>query len=281
MTRHQTHRWTDVLDSITQSYNNSFHRSIKMTPRAVTKNDEPRLWKLQYGPRVKLDRKPSTRFTFKKGDTGRISHLRQPFHREYDERWTMEYFVVDYYPVPVCCANELPTTIKKRPQTFVTNTDTCDQPDTHLITFHFPQEASLEFFDSSGNTPVIYHRRFLTVSLANGPNFLYTPDRLQPAETNTFGLYAIYFVVRRYRNVSMTYVLAMLSTQHLEVNDCIESERKDIEQRIVMENENGRERWNLMGNRLPNSEIVYFCQTIVSMYVRLRTDGKRQDAICI
>jgi hypothetical protein len=40
MTRHQTHRLTDVLDSITQSYNNSFHRSIKMTPRAVTKNDE-------------------------------------------------------------------------------------------------------------------------------------------------------------------------------------------------------------------------------------------------
>jgi hypothetical protein len=48
----------------------------------------------------------------------------------------------------------------------------------------------------------------------------------------------------------MKYVLAKFSTQHLEVNDCIESERKDIEQRIVMENENGRERWNLMGNRL-------------------------------
>jgi len=60
MTRHQTHRWIDVLDSITQSYNNSFHRSIKMAPRAVTKKDEPRLWKLQYGPRGKLDRKPST-----------------------------------------------------------------------------------------------------------------------------------------------------------------------------------------------------------------------------
>jgi hypothetical protein len=69
-----------------------FHRFIKMAPRAVTKNDEPRLWKLQYGPRVKLDRKSSTRFTFKKGDTGRISHLHQPFDREYDERWTMEYF---------------------------------------------------------------------------------------------------------------------------------------------------------------------------------------------
>lgn len=95
MTPHQIHRWIDVLDSITQSYNTSFHRSIKMAPRALTKNDEPLLWKLQYGPRAKLDRKPSTRFTFKKGDTVRIFHLRQPFDREYDERWTMEYFVVD------------------------------------------------------------------------------------------------------------------------------------------------------------------------------------------
>lgn len=121
----------------------------------------------------------------KKGDTVGISHLRQPFNREYDERWTMEYFVVGDYPVTVCCANELPTTIKKRPQTCIINTDTCDQPGTHLITFHFPQEASLEFFDSAGNTPAIYHRGFLSVLLANGPNFRYTPDRLQPAETNT------------------------------------------------------------------------------------------------
>ena len=49
MTPHQIHRWIDVLDSITQSYNTSFHRSIKMAPRALTKNDEPLLWKLQYG----------------------------------------------------------------------------------------------------------------------------------------------------------------------------------------------------------------------------------------
>lgn len=77
--------------------------------------------------------------------------------------------------------------------------------------------------------------------------------------------HAIYFVVRRYRNVSMKYVLAVFSTQQLVVNDRMESERKDIEQRIVMENENGSERWNVMGNRLPKSEIVYFCQMIVSM----------------
>lgn len=93
MTRHQTHHWIDVLDSITQSYNETYHRSIKMAPRAVTKKDQSRLWKLQYGSRSKYVPQTRTRYSFKKGDIVRISHLRQPFAREYDERWTLEYFV--------------------------------------------------------------------------------------------------------------------------------------------------------------------------------------------
>lgn len=68
-----------------------------MAPKNVTKKDEVRLWKMQYGLSKS---KPSQegvpkRFVFKKGDTVRISHLRQAFDREYDERWTSEYFVVD------------------------------------------------------------------------------------------------------------------------------------------------------------------------------------------
>jgi len=34
--------------SVMQSYNGSYHRSIKMTPRGLTKRNEARLWKLQY-----------------------------------------------------------------------------------------------------------------------------------------------------------------------------------------------------------------------------------------
>lgn len=95
MTRHQTHRWIDVLESVTQSYNASFHRSIKMAPKNVTRKDEVRLWKLQYRKaKTKVVPKSSSRYVFKPGDTVRISHLRQPFDREYDERWTMEYFEV-------------------------------------------------------------------------------------------------------------------------------------------------------------------------------------------
>lgn len=123
------------------------------------------------------------------------------------------------YPVTVCCANELPATIKKRPQTFVVNTDTCDKSGTHWITFHFPIDGPLEFFDSAGNAPEVYHQRFLNVLLVNGPSFLYTTDRLQPAETNTCGLYCIYFVERRYRKMSMKNVLRDFSTTRLKEND--------------------------------------------------------------
>ena len=97
MTRNQTHRWIDILEPITQSYNSSIHRSIKMAPKKVTKKDEARLWKLQYSlsKRKPIPEGVPHRFVFKKGDTVRISHLRQPFDREYDERWTSEYFIVD------------------------------------------------------------------------------------------------------------------------------------------------------------------------------------------
>jgi hypothetical protein len=43
---------------------------------------------------VETRKKTNPRFAFKKGDTVQISHVRQPFDREYDEHWTMEYFVV-------------------------------------------------------------------------------------------------------------------------------------------------------------------------------------------
>jgi hypothetical protein len=106
MTQHQTHRWVDVLTRVTKSYNATYHRSIKMAPEQVKKSDEVYLWMNAYddnrNKKSKLETNSSahavprrTRFKFKTGDNVRISHMRQPFDREYDERWTVEYFVVN------------------------------------------------------------------------------------------------------------------------------------------------------------------------------------------
>ena len=98
MSKHQTHRWIDILKDVTQSYNQTYHRAIKKAPIDVKKSDQAALWNLKYNslPRVKRSKttKGLQKYMFKVGDNVRISGLRKPFQREYDERWTIEYFIV-------------------------------------------------------------------------------------------------------------------------------------------------------------------------------------------
>ena len=95
MTRTQTHRWIDVLRDITDSYNKTYHRSIKRTPASVKKNESIELWKLQYQSGPNETSLPAVDYKFKAGDLVRVSFLRRQFQREYDERWSRELFVVN------------------------------------------------------------------------------------------------------------------------------------------------------------------------------------------
>ena len=90
MTNKQTYKWYDVLPDITESYNNTYHRSIKRTPASVTKEDSVELWKLQYDHVVpQLEQ-----YQFEIGDKVRISYLRNTFQRQYDEKWSREVFEI-------------------------------------------------------------------------------------------------------------------------------------------------------------------------------------------
>ncbi|KAJ8314766.1 hypothetical protein KUTeg_006916 [Tegillarca granosa] len=100
-----THRWIDVLDKITISYNKTYHRTIKRTPASVTPKDSVNLWKTIYEvnvrPKTKSKQNVESKKTpyrriykFKVGDVVRISFLKRPFQKEYDERWSRELFVV-------------------------------------------------------------------------------------------------------------------------------------------------------------------------------------------
>ena len=46
----QTYKWYDVLDKVTDSYNHSYHSSIKRAPADVNESNESALWKQQYLP---------------------------------------------------------------------------------------------------------------------------------------------------------------------------------------------------------------------------------------
>lgn len=102
MTHRQTYRWIDVLSDTTDSYNKTYHRTIKRAPATVKKSDSVQLWKQQYQSAERsrkqlkpLHNKTSATYKFKVGDLVRVSYIRRPFQREYDERWSREIFVVN------------------------------------------------------------------------------------------------------------------------------------------------------------------------------------------
>lgn len=100
MTHKQTHRWIDVLSKITESYNNTYHRSIKRSPASVKHKDSVALWNIQYNVLPKPSMKKSKlnvikRYKYKVGNLVRISFLRRAFQREYEERWSRELFVIN------------------------------------------------------------------------------------------------------------------------------------------------------------------------------------------
>ena len=94
-TKKQTYQYMDHLQDFVTSYNHTYHRSIKMKPVDVSRENESALWTMQYEPyRKKKNKEKNPRFKFAVGDTVRISHLRSTFTREYEEKWTEEIFIV-------------------------------------------------------------------------------------------------------------------------------------------------------------------------------------------
>ena len=89
LTYANTHRYVDVIQDITLSYNNTFHSSIKMAPSDVTVQNEHEV-------RVRLfPTKPKKiKWKFAKGDTVRISGARRHFEKGYKGNWSEEIFKV-------------------------------------------------------------------------------------------------------------------------------------------------------------------------------------------
>lgn len=93
-TQNNNHKWIDILDKLTENYNNSLHRSIKMTPIEGSKKEnrdivDKNLFPKTEGSSCKL--KPN----FKVGDIVRITRYKKIFDKGYLPNWTTEKFVVD------------------------------------------------------------------------------------------------------------------------------------------------------------------------------------------
>jgi hypothetical protein len=104
MTYKDTQRYLDVLPDMVHSYNNTYHRSIRMTPtEASNPENERRVWRNLYSGRIPegVKHKKDTKrvhhphkFKYKLGDYVRLSEERGVFRKGYKQRWTEEVFRV-------------------------------------------------------------------------------------------------------------------------------------------------------------------------------------------
>lgn len=81
--------WVDVLPKIIKTYNNSYHRTIKMRPVDVSKDNENQLLSTVYRYRLS-ESQPK----FEVGDRVRLSSFTDLFRNKLKTNWTREIFTV-------------------------------------------------------------------------------------------------------------------------------------------------------------------------------------------
>ena len=94
-------RYLEVLQDLVDGYNNTVHETIETTPnKASKKNKEDELWENQYvypywkDLQKRRGKKKKSNFAYKIGQRVKISFLREPFSREYHQKWSSEIFSI-------------------------------------------------------------------------------------------------------------------------------------------------------------------------------------------
>jgi hypothetical protein len=86
--------------------------------------------------------------------------------------------------------------------------------------FTFPLwDPPAELFDSLGNAPETYHRRFANVLIVNGPQYYYCSSQIQPDDTDSFGLYCLYYLKQGHRGMKFPDIPRDFSTVDLKVDE--------------------------------------------------------------
>jgi len=93
MWRYLTHkssgRYIDVLQHFVSSYNNTYHRSIKMTPSEVNSQNESAVRKILYPVR-----NLQIKWRYQVGQSVRIKETKKVFKKGYEPSWTEEIFTI-------------------------------------------------------------------------------------------------------------------------------------------------------------------------------------------
>lgn len=89
-TANNTRKWLIALPQIVKGYNNTYHRSIKMTPNSVSEKNKYEV----YGNLYRGGMNSKTLSSYKVGTIVRITKLRTVFGKGYIPRWTKELFKI-------------------------------------------------------------------------------------------------------------------------------------------------------------------------------------------
>jgi len=87
----QSLRYIDVLQDLVNSYNSSYHRSIKNSPNKIKKSNEKETYKILFESKTL----PLVKFLYKKGDKVRISKEKGVFSKGYTPNFSREIFIID------------------------------------------------------------------------------------------------------------------------------------------------------------------------------------------
>ena len=120
----------------------------------------------------------------------------------------------------VLAANELPLRVKKKPCFFIVNTDNNTQKGQHWVVFYFPLKGNPEFFDSLGNSPYHYNKKFQYILIREGKRYKYFSSRLQNKGSKYCGYYCLYYILARCNGVKYEDVFKNFSN-NLYINDMI------------------------------------------------------------
>ncbi len=80
-----------LLPKFVASYNNTYHRSIKMAPKQVNSKNQEKVWYHLYG---KDQIEPTVKIKLKIGDIVRITIYHRNFRRGFHPKWTDEVFTI-------------------------------------------------------------------------------------------------------------------------------------------------------------------------------------------
>ena len=90
LTAVNSREYIPILQQLVAAYNGAYHRSIKMAPGSVNKNNEHIVFTNLY----KTDDNLAVKYKYSVGDTVRISKYRGVFTKGYEQTFSDEYFKI-------------------------------------------------------------------------------------------------------------------------------------------------------------------------------------------